>query len=132
MSTIAISFTSSASTVYNFVLDKFVDDTIPRSYAESANFNFSVSGSAILTGPAYNQRHIWAISTPLMNATAASFDDMYKAWDADRADGLAVALGVIDSTFGTSITTNAIFTTSPSYQKFGPAMTLVSFGLTEI
>jgi hypothetical protein len=67
-----------------------------------------------------------------VNATAASFDDMYKAWDADRADGLAVALGVIDSTFGTSITTNAIFTTAPTYQKFGPAMILVSFGLTEI
>lgn len=132
MSTIAVSFTSSAPTVYNFVLDKFIDDTIPRSYAESTNFSFSVSGSAILTGPAYNQRYIWAISTPLVNATAASFDDMYKAWDADRANGLAVALGIIDSTFGTSVTTNAVFSTAPSYQKFGPAMTLVSFGLTEI
>jgi hypothetical protein len=132
MSTIAISFTSSASTVYNFVLDKFIEDNLPRSYAESNNFSFSVSGSAILTGPAYNQRHIWAISTPLANATAESFDDMYKAWDADRADGLGVALGLIDSTFGTSITTNAVFSTAPSYQKFGPAMMIVSFGLTEI
>lgn len=132
MSTIALSFTSSGSTVYNFIIDKFLDDALPRSYSETANFSFSVSGSAILTGPAQRQRHIWAITTPMDLAIAEAFDEMYKDWDEDRSSGLAVALGLIDSTFGDAITTNAIFTTAPTYARFGPAYRLVSFGLTEV
>lgn len=132
MSTIAISFTSSAPTVYNFVFDKFMEDNLPRTYEGSANFEFSIGGAAILTGPPRSQKYIWAISTPVDLATASDFDEMFQAWDADRADGLAVALGIVDSTFGTSITTNALFSTAPSYQKFGPAQMIVSFGLTQV
>jgi len=132
MSVIAVSFTSSGSDVYNFVFDKFIDDTLPRTWAESTNFSFSVSGSAILTGPARSQRHIWAISSPVDNLTAANFDEMYKAWDLDRSAGLSVALGVVDQTFGDTLTTNAVFSTAPSYSKFGPFNMLVSFGLTEV
>lgn len=132
MSVIAVSFTSSESDVYNFVFDKFIDDNLPRTWAESTNFSFSVNGSAILTGPARSQRHIWAISSPVANTVAADFDDMYKAWDLDRSAGLSVALGVIDQTFGATLTTNAVFSTAPSYSKFGGADMLVSFGLTEV
>ncbi len=132
MSVIAVSFTSSESDVYNFVFDKFVDDTLPRAYAEANNFSFSANGTAILTGPARAQRHLWAISSPLDNATAAEFDEMYKAWDLDRSNGLAVALGIIDQTFGDALATSAIFSTAPSYSKYGPANMLVSFGLTEV
>lgn len=132
MSVIAVSFTSSGSTVYNFVFDKFTDDSLPRTYAETSNFAFSVNGTAILTGPARSQRHIWAISSPLDNATAASFDEMYMAWDLDRSAGLSVALGIVDQTFGDTLTTNAVFSTAPSYSKYGPANMLVSFGLTEV
>lgn len=132
MSVIAVSFTSSESDVYNFVFDKFVDDTLPRSYAETVNFSFSVNGTAILTGPARSQRHIWAISSPIPVATAAEFDEMYKAWDTDRASGLAVAIGVTDETFGDTLTTSAVFSTAPTYSKYGPVYMLVSFGLTEV
>jgi hypothetical protein len=132
MSVIAVSFTSSGSDVYNFVFDKFTEDSLPRSYAESENFSFSVNGAAILTGPARANRHIWAISSPIPVATAAEFDEMYQAWDLDRSNGLAVALGVIDQTFGDTLTTNAVFSTAPSYAKYGPAYMLVSFGLTEV
>lgn len=132
MSVIAVSFTSSDSDVYNFVFDKFADDNLPRNWAESSNFTFSVNGTAILTGPARAQRHVWAISSPLDNATAASFDEMYMAWDSDRSAGLAVALGIVDETFGDTLTTNAVFSTAPSYSKYGPANMLVSFGLTEV
>lgn len=132
MSVIAVSFTSSEPSVYNFVFDKFTDDSLPRSYADSNNFSFSANGTAILTGPARTQRHLWAISTPLDNATAAEFDEMYRAWDLDRSAGLSVALGIVDQTFGDTLTTNAIFSTAPSYSKYGPANMLVSFGLTEV
>lgn len=57
---------------------------------------------------------------------------MYMAWDLDRSAGLSVALGIVDQTFGDTLTTNAVFSTAPSYSKYGPANMLVSFGLTEV
>lgn len=132
MTSIAVSFTSSTPVVYNFVFDHFLDDNLPRTYEGSANFQFSVNGSAVLTGPARSQKRVWAISSPLPKETAADFDEMYAAWDADRGSGLPVALGIIDETFGDTVTTNAVFSTAPSYSKFGPNSMIVSFGLTEV
>jgi hypothetical protein len=132
MSIIAISFTSSASSVYNFVFDKFLEDGIPRTYEASQNFSFSVNGTALLTGPARQQRYIWAISTILDDSTAAELDEMFQAWDIDRAQGLSVAIGLIDSTFGDTLNKNTVFSTPPTFQKFGPNHKIVSFGLTEV
>jgi hypothetical protein len=132
MAVIAVSFTSSASDVYNFVFDKFFDTTIPRSYVESNTFSFSVSGTAILNGPAYRQKRIWAINSLLTNEQAEDFDEMYIAWDQDRSEGLNVALGLADTTFGPQINANVIFSTPPTYQKFDPRHMLVAFGVTEI
>lgn len=132
MAVVAVSFTSSANDVYNFVFDKFFDPAIPRSYVETANFNFSVSGTAILNGPAYRQKRIWAINSLLTNEQAEDFDEMYIAWDQDRSEGLNVALGLIDTTFGAQVSANVIFSTAPTFQKFDPRNMLVAFGVTEI
>ncbi len=133
MSQIGVSYTpSGGSPVYNFVFSKFIGDELPRSYASSASLEFAVNGTVTMTGPAYKQKRIWAISSPMSNAQAAEFDAMYQAWDTDRGAGLSAAVGVADTTFGPTVTTSAVFTTAPTYSKFGPADKLVSFGLTEV
>lgn len=132
MSTIGVSYTpSGGSPVYSFVFDKFSDGALPRQYTNNASFSFSANGASIITGPSYSQKLIWAISSPLSESQAASFDAMYRAWDADRAAGLPAAVGIIDNTFGSSVNTSAVFSTAPSYSKFGPTHMMVSFGLTE-
>ena len=132
MSVIAISFTPNGGSAYNFTFSQFTDAGLARSYANSNDISYSVNGTALVGGYFYQQRRIWAISSPLINATAQSFDEMFRAWDLDRSNGRAVAIGLIDQTFGSEVTTNVVFSTAPSYSKFGPRHMLVSFGLTEI
>ena len=128
---ISISFTASGGAVYDVVVPYFVDTNLPRSYGETGVFSTSANGSSILTGPAFAQKFIWAISTIMEKAEAEQVDSMYRAFDADRASGLSVAVGVLDQTFGTDVSTSAVFSTAPSYEATGNKF-IVSFGLTEI
>lgn len=132
MSQIGVSYTPNAgSPVYSFTFDEFIDGNLPREYVNNTAFDFSANGASIITGPAYAQKHIWAISSLLPNAEAASFDAMFRAWDADRATGLPAAVGVIDQTFGAEVNTSAVFSTAPTYSRFSHTHMVVSFGLME-
>ena len=128
---ISFSFTADNGTVYDAEVPYFLDAGLPRSYGETGQFSSSANGSSILAGPAYSQKYIWAISTLVSRAEAESIDAMYRAWDNDRAAGLPAAVGILDETFGTSISTTAVFTTPPSYTITGTQFE-VSFGLTEV
>lgn len=133
MSQIGISYTPSGGTpVYNFLFKEFLNQELPRTYINSASFDFSAGGAAIISGSANVQKRIWAISSPIPKAEAATFDAMFQAWDADRAAGLAAAVGITDTTFGATVDTSAVFSTAPTYAKFGPYYMIVSFGLTEV
>lgn len=129
---IGISYTSSGGTVYNFQIDNFGDNAMPRSYVGSASFEMSANGANILGGPAYSEKYQWAISTIMNTADALAFDGMFQAWDADRAAGLAAACGLIDQTWGPNVDTSVVFVTPPSYTRLSPILTLVSFGLQEV
>lgn len=117
---------------YNFQIDNFGDNAIPRSYVSQANFDYSANGTQILDGPAFLQKYQWVIATVMEKDVALEFDDMFRAWDQARADGLAAAVGIIDQTWGSTVDTNAIFVTPPTYTKLGPNLALVSFGLQEV
>ena len=135
MASIAVSFTPSTGVPtppYDFQFRNFGDNNIPRVYDNSASFNPSANGANALTGPAYAQKRIWAVSSIVNTSDATYFDEMYRAWDADRAAGKPVACGVVDDTFGATVTTSAIFSTAPTYTRMGPNHTMVSFGLTEV
>ena len=133
MSQIGVSFTpSGGSPVYSFVFTEFSDSTFPRTYSGVASFSFTASGSPSLAGPPYAQKYIWAITTRLTISQAESFDAMYRAWDTDRSNGLAAAVGVTDETFGSTVNASAVFTTPPTYSKMGHTHIWVSFGLTEV
>ena len=133
MSQIGISYTpSGGSPVYSFLFSEFMDGTLPRSYLDTASFGFSGTGAPIISGNPVVQKRIWAISSPLPVSEAATFDQMYRAWDTDRANGLSAAVGIIDETFGSPVNSSAVFSTAPTYSKFGPYYMIVSFGLTEV
>jgi hypothetical protein len=130
---IGISYTpSGGSPVYTFLFTQFTSTELPRTYSNSTSFSFSANGSSIMSGPAYQQKRIWAISSLLTKAQAISFDAMYRSWDLDRGNGLAAAIGIIDQTFGPDINTSAAITTPPTYTMTSPGYTTVSVGLTEI
>lgn len=133
MSQIGVSFTpSSGSPVYSFTFDNFSDNALPRTYQATATFSESANGTSIIAGPAYRQRYLWAISSLIETTEAVQIDTMFRAWDTDRSNGLAAAVGVTDTTFGTSVSANAIFSTPPSYLRMSPKFTLVSFALAEV
>jgi len=133
MSQIGVSYTpSGGSPVYSFLFKESLGAEVPRTYASTATFEFSASGSAVTSGPSQRQRYIWAISSPMENDQAIAFDQMFRKWDEDRAKGLAAAVGITDQTFGSTVDTSAVFSTPPTYSKFGPHHKLVSFGLTEV
>ena len=133
MSQIGVSYTpSGGSPVYSFVFDNFGDNALPRSYQGSASFTQSANGASIIAGPAFRQKYIWVISSIITKEEAASFDEMFQAWDADRSTGLSAAVGVTDQTFGSPVSASAVMTTPPSYSRMGPRFMLVSFSLTEV
>ena len=133
MSQIGISFTPNAgSPVYNIVIDNFGGTEMPRSYQESAAFGRSLSGTSVLTGYAFRQKYMWAISTMMTKSDALEFDALFQAWDTDRAAGLAAAVGVSDTTWGATVNTSAVISTPPTYVRVSPTHTVVSFGLMEV
>jgi len=132
MARLGLSYTAEEGTVYNYILDNFGDDSYPRTYVATATFDTSVNGTNILGGPARIQKYTWAIASVVPSANAQGFEAMFRAWDLDRSNGFAAAVGIVDETFGPSITTTAVFVTPPSYTRMGPYYTMISCGLQEI
>jgi len=130
---IGVSFTpSGGGSVYSFQINNFIDNVLPRSYVGAYGFSLSTSGSNVMSGPAFNDKYQWTIVTMMTRAQAEEFDEMYRAWDTDRAAGLAAAVGVSDETFGPTVNTSAIFITPPSYNRLSARDFLVSFGMQEV
>jgi len=105
---------------------------MPRSYMGSTTFEKSANGANIIGGPAYSEKYQWVVSTLMDTTSAESFDAMFRAWDADRAAGHPAACGIVDETWGATVTTNAVFVTPPVYTWAGGQLTLVSFGMSEV
>ena len=129
---IGISYTDAGSTAYNFQIDNFGENAMPRSYVGSMTYEMSANGANLLGGPAYRQKYQWVISTIMQTTDAQAFDVMFQAWDTDRAAGLTAACGIVDQTWGPSVSTSAVFVTAPTYTRLSPILTLVSFGLQEV
>lgn len=130
---LGFSYTPVAGTpVYDITATDFTDSSLPRTYLSEAAYESSANGTTILSGPAYRQKYVWAVSCHMTPTKAQELDAMFRAWDIDRSNGYAAAIGVVDETFGTQVSTSALFSTPPSYVYVSPTITLVSFGLTEV
>jgi len=133
MSQIGVSYTpSGGSPVYSLLFTDFSDNSLPRSYLGNTSFTQSANGASIIAGPAFRQKYVWVISSIVTKEEAALFDQMFQAWDTDRSNGIAAAVGITDQTFGSTVTTSAVITTPPTYNRMGPKYMLLSFGLTEV
>ena len=130
---LGISYTPvSGSPVYDITFTEFTDTSLPRSYIGDVSYEMSANGATILSGPAFRQKYIWVISCHQTPVKAQELDAMFRAWDEDRSNGYSAAVGIVDNTFGTQVSTSALFSTSPSYVYVSPSITLVSFGLSEV
>lgn len=127
MSSIGVAYST-----YNVVFDLFSGGEVARTFDATATFTRGVSGQQLISGNTSRQKYIWAVSGVLTDTEAIKIEEMFKAWDADRASGLAAAIGVTDETFGPSLTTSAVFSTPPSFIRTGPHHFTVAFGLAEV
>ncbi len=132
MSGIGLAYTSQAGQTYNIVFDQFSGAEIARVYDAGAQFQRGSNGTQLLTGRAGRQKMIWGLSGLLQTAEAVTLDEMFQAWDLDRAAGHAVAVGITDETFGATINAAAVISTPPSFSRSGPHLTSASIGLTEV
>lgn len=133
MASIILSYTrQSDSTVYTVTIDEFTDKTLPRSYVSQTQFSFSGKGTSLISGPAYQEKRIWAVSAYLTKQEAIVLDTLYREWDNDRAAGYAAALSVTDSTFGTTLVTQAVVSTPPTFTKVGVTHMICTIGVTEV
>lgn len=129
----ALAFTSSNSNAYNVTLKRFTDNALMRIYDTStASFERSISGTQLLLGRAGRQKFIWNISAYVSKEQALKIDDMFQAWDADRASGIAAAVGVLDQTGLRSESGSAIFSQPPQFQQVNPYEYIATFVLTEV
>jgi len=132
MSAIAIAYTSASGDSYNITFSTFTGAELARTYDGSVSFQRGASGSQLITGRKGRQKHIWAISSHLTADKAKDLDDLFRAWDQDRADNLAAAVGVLDTTAIRDVSGSAVFTTPPTFTRFGHDKFIVAFGLTEV
>ena len=134
MASITISYTAQhgANTAYSLEVDQFSGEGLPRSFLGNFSFENSANGTSILAGPSYQEKRIWAISTPLEDADVQTLYNMFKAWDQDRAEGLPVACSIVDDTFIETVSVNAVFSTPPSFTQLGGHGFLADFGMTEV
>lgn len=134
MASITISYTAQhgANTAYTLEIVQFSGEDLPRSFQGGFNFSNSVNGTSILAGPSYQEKRVWAISSPLQDADVETLYNMFKAWDTDRANGLPAACGIVDNTFIETVSVNAVFSTPPSFTKLGGYGFQIDFGMTEV
>lgn len=134
MAGLAIAYTqqSGGSQTYNIVFTDFTSTDLPRQFENAASFGRSQTGAIVLEGPRYRQKWVWVVDCMLDADVALTLQDLYYSWDGDRAQGLSVAVGITDATFGNVITTSATFTVAPTFTYASPRKTIVSFGLKEV
>ncbi|MAH29340.1 MAG: hypothetical protein CL959_01490 [Euryarchaeota archaeon] len=127
MSAIGIAYNS-----FNLLFDTFSGAEVARTYDSSVSFERGLSGQQVIGGRPGRQKFIWAISAVVNADDAKILDDIFKAWDTSRAAGNAAAVGVTDQTLFDPVTTDAVFTTPPSYIRMNAYTYTVAFGLTEV
>ena len=95
-------------------MDTFRGDLFPRQVMDGSDVNFSITGTQLISGSSRPTRLIWTVSAMVRRAEGFDFQDLFAAWDVDRASQAAV-LAVIDETNlqpgADPINTNAVFTT---------------------
>jgi hypothetical protein len=133
MAGLAIAYTSqNGGGTWNIVFKEFTSSDFPRQWESAAGFARSQTGALVQGGPRYSQKYIWVIDCLMDAPEALLLNTLYASWDYDRSQGKSVAVGVTDATFGSLVTTQASFTTPPTFTYASPRKTIVSFGMVQV
>jgi len=120
---------------YTQTLDRFSGGGAQRTYVDTATLDFSATGTAIQSGSTRSARRIWAVSLLLNKDDAFDLQDLYEAWDTERASGGTAVVSLTDQITGrNSFTANTVFTEAVNIELVGNGAPLyrVSFSLTEV
>lgn len=113
---VTLTFNNKTATV-----SRFSDTAFPRSYMAQASLEFSQIGTAYASGPARRQRQMWSISAYVTAEEWEDIEDVYIAWDRQRAQGDNLAyVNIEDGLLGTPKTYKAFFTEPPVLTKLSP------------
>ena len=125
-------------TSYSLKFTEF-GDTAPRSYAESTSVNFSATGAISLSGQTRAARRLWTITSYVSPDVVYQLEDLYQAYEEERASGAAAAVAISDETRrpegAAPITATAVFSTAPTFDLIsngGGGRWMITFGLTEV
>lgn len=107
---------------HSYSFSKFSGTELPGQRIAQATLNYSALGVGYMTGPAVQQKHMWAISAIIPAADRAVLESLYDAWDARRATGANDAVvTLVDGLLGASaLEYNCAITEPPSYSTLGP------------
>lgn len=119
-------------TIYEITFRQFTNQQVMRTYQPTVSFQRSVSGTNVLAGPSEVSKFVWGVSGRTDKTIGLQLDEMFRAWSADRAAGLAAAVAVLDETWGDIGTRNAVFTTPPTFTYQNDNSVIAAFGLTEV
>ena len=132
MASFSIGYTSQVGDLYEMTFRQFTTEDVMRTYQPTVNFERTVGGTNVLTGPAELSKFIWAVSGVTDKAIGLQIDALYRAWNLDRAAGSAAAVAVLDETWGNIGTRSAVISTPPSFNYVSDLYVVASFGLTEV
>lgn len=107
---------------HSYSFDKFNGTELPGQRIAQATLNYSALGVGYMTGPAVQQKHMWAISAIIPATDRPTLESLYDAWDAERSTGSNGAIvTLVDGLLGAStVTYNCVITEPPSYSTMGP------------
>lgn len=138
MADFTIGFTSQptvanpSGVIYEITFRQFTNEQVMRTYQPQVNFERTLGGANVLSGPANVSKYIWGVSGVTDKAVGLQLDALYQAWNLDRASGIAAAVAVLDETWGNIGTRSAVFTTPPTFSYTSDLYVVASFGLTEV
>lgn len=138
MASFSIGYTSQPTTedplgvTYEITFRQFTAEEVMRTYQPTIGFQRTVGGTNVLTGPAEVSKYIWGVSGVTDKAIGLQLDQLYRAWNLDRASGLAAAVGVLDTTWGDIGQKSAVFSTAPTFTYVNDYYVVAAFGLTEV
>lgn len=132
MASFSVAYTAQSGTVYDITFREFSAQEVMRTYQASVTFQRTVSGSQVLSGPPTVSKYVWGVSGLCDKTIGLQLDDLYRAWNLDRANGISAAVAVLDLTWGTIGQRSAVFSTPPSFTYYNNVAIFANFGLTEV
>ena len=107
--------------VHSFSFDTFNSTELPGQRVSQATLNYSALGVGYMSGPAIQQKKMWAIDATIPASSRAALEALYEAWDLERSTGsYSAVVTLVDGLLAADTTTyDCVITEPPSYSTKG-------------